>query len=132
MENAVFGIENPNDGFHCNYPDCGKTLSSKYNLKRHIESCHLGIRPYECLVCFKRFSSKQNKREHMRFEHSYSKLTPIEVPAGVVLEREIELPSLTDLLCKCEDPSIRPFSKVNRIYLFPEKLPKKSLPPLDC
>jgi hypothetical protein len=67
----------------------------------------------------------------MRFEHSYSKLTPIEVPVGVELERDIEQPALTELICKCEDPSIRPFSKVNRVYLFPEKLPKNSLPPLD-
>lgn len=48
----------------CMAVNCSKTYNSKSNLKRHVESCHWGIRPYECEVCHQCFSSRQNCLEH--------------------------------------------------------------------
>ena len=113
----------------CNIAGCGKMLSSKYNLKRHIESCHNGIRPYECGVCYKRFSSKQNKREHVRLEHSYSMIS---VPLPQQETRNsidiIEIPTLSSMLRMSYDPDIRPLSKIERIYLYSDLGEKIELP----
>ena len=103
----------------CQYPECGKSLSSKYNLRRHIESCHQGYRPYECHVCYKRFSSKQNKSEHIRLEHSYSCEPSANKSCNLTVKSDaINIPTLSSMLCTSDDPDIRPLSKVERIYLY--------------
>mmetsp|Transcript_2652 Transcript_2652/g.4143 ORF Transcript_2652/g.4143 Transcript_2652/m.4143 type:complete len:134 (+) Transcript_2652:11-412(+) len=117
-------------GFVCEYPTCGRILSSKYNLKRHIESCHLGVRPYECNICFKRFSSKQNKREHIRLQHSYSETTPIPT-IKIETHEDIPIPKLTNLVMQSQDPELRPLSKVVRIYMYSEGFLNSSLPPVS-
>ena len=111
--------EGDSEQLKCNAPGCGKLLSSKYNLKRHIESCHLGSRPYECHFCYKCFSSKQNKREHIRLKHSYGTVQDTEERnrRGIVSE-SISIFRLSRLLSKSDDPDIRPFSKVERIYMY--------------
>jgi hypothetical protein len=130
MDEKFYGYDIYREGFRCDYPNCTKLLSSKYNLKRHIESCHFGVRPYECSVCFKKFSSKQNKREHMRLHHSSTHLEPIQVPPGTNMHREMSVPKLTEFLVHSDDPDIRPLSKVERVYLYPEALFSYSLPPV--
>lgn len=117
------------DSLMCKYPDCGKMLSSKYNLKRHVESCHLGSRPYECNICYKCFSSKQNKREHVRLEHSYGFIQDetIRRPSGTE-SHIINIPKLCALLRKSEDPDIRPLAKVEKIYLYADLSEKIELP----
>lgn len=113
----------------CNFSNCGKILSSKYNLKRHIESCHNGIRPYECSICYKRFSSKQNKREHVRLEHSYS-ISNISVPdqSSLISKDLIQIPKLSSMLCLSQDPDIRPLSKIERIYMYADLSDRIELP----
>lgn len=56
----------------CYYHTCGKTFSTKFNLRRHINVSHLDIRAYECEVCHKNFASKQNLKEHF-FIHTGEK-----------------------------------------------------------
>lgn len=113
----------------CSVPGCNKILSSKYNLKRHIESCHNGIRPYECSICYKRFSSKQNKREHMRLEHSYSwHSTSTPQTSSRPPQEIIRIPKLSTMLCCSLDPDIRPLSKIERIYLYADLSQKVDLP----
>ncbi|OMJ89040.1 hypothetical protein SteCoe_8860 [Stentor coeruleus] len=122
----------PQEVLGCTYPNCGKLLSSKYNLKRHIESCHLGSRPYECHICYKRFSSKQNKREHVRLEHSYS-CDPNDVSSNAtkVKASTMEIPKLSTLLYSSADPDIRPFTKIQRVYLYSDLFDKVDLPVLS-
>ena len=123
---------NTSENLICSYPGCGKLLSSKYNLKRHVESCHYGYRPYECHVCYKRFSSKQNKREHIRLEHSYS------IPDETLIEEKnlfkgqtMQIPYLSDLICNSLDPDIRPMAKVEKIFLYSDLCEKVELPCLS-
>ena len=56
----------------CMYSACGKGYSTKFNLKRHVETSHLKIKKYRCHDCDKQFASKQNLSEHMHI-HSGAK-----------------------------------------------------------
>jgi uncharacterized Zn-finger protein len=48
----------------CTHEGCEKSYSNAFNLKRHIESFHQGIKKFFCGICGKGLSSKQNMREH--------------------------------------------------------------------
>lgn len=125
MEGTIY----PSVSLLCSYRNCGKILSSKYNLRRHIESCHYGFRPYECHVCFKRFSSKQNKREHIRLEHSYSYSAEAMAEGNNTFKGEnLQIPSLSVLLLSSTDPEIRPMSKVERIFLYADLCEQVEIP----
>ncbi|CAG9327663.1 unnamed protein product [Blepharisma stoltei] len=100
----------------CTYPECKKRLSSKYNLKRHIECCHKKIRRFECMVCFKKFSSAQNLKEHMFLHDDIQQQEQIKMPENYVPDRNIGVPKLTDLVFLSIDPEIRPLMKVIRLY----------------
>jgi len=59
--------------FNCEYKGCEKSYSTKYNLKRHIECVHDCIKRFQCEICSKFLSSKQNLQEHI-FTHGQDKL----------------------------------------------------------
>jgi len=63
---------NQNHSGRCYYPDCAKTFSSKFNLRRHVNVSHLSIKAFLCEICGKSFASKQNVKEH-RFIHTGEK-----------------------------------------------------------
>ena len=48
----------------CDYEGCPKVYCSSFNLKRHIEIVHLGIKKFKCSECGKFMSSKQNLIDH--------------------------------------------------------------------
>lgn len=54
--------------FECTVGNCHKTYSNAFNLKRHVESFHEGLKKFFCPLCNKGLSSKQNMREH-KFIH---------------------------------------------------------------
>ena len=112
----------------CTYKDCEKILSSKYNLKRHVESCHQGFRPYECKICFTRFSSKQNKRDHKRMKHPPSDILIPEKIENKITASNIEILKLSTMVKFSTDPDIRPFAKLERIYIFTDTGQEKNLP----
>ena len=64
----------------CSYEDCSKAYSNLFNLNRHIESFHLGLKKFFCIVCGKGLSTKQNMREHM-FIHEGTKPYACEFPS---------------------------------------------------
>ena len=62
----------------CMYPECDSEYTSKFNLKRHVESVHLHIKKYKCTICACLFSSKQSLIEH---QHIHSGLMPFKCSA---------------------------------------------------
>lgn len=66
-------MESNNFEFVCEYKGCEKSYSTKYNLKRHIECAHDCIKRFQCEICSKFLSSKQNLQEHI-FTHGQDKL----------------------------------------------------------
>jgi len=48
--------------FNC--PSCSTTFTLKSNLKRHIKVVHEGYKPFSCEYCEKKFSSKNEVKEH--------------------------------------------------------------------
>ena len=49
----------------CMYSDCGSEYSTKFNLKRHVESVHMHLKKFQCSRCQSLFSSKQSLKEHL-------------------------------------------------------------------
>ena len=54
---------------------CGKTLCSKYALKKHEDAVHFNIRPFGCDICPKRFIMKNDLRDHITAVHKKIKVT---------------------------------------------------------
>lgn len=51
-------------GFHCKFPGCPQTYASKYNVRRHMHYAHPDFHQFQCEVCHKVLSSRQNYRQH--------------------------------------------------------------------
>lgn len=66
-----------NLNFGCYYEFCGKGFTTKYNLKRHINSVHLKIKDYLCELCGKTLVSKIALMEH---NYSHEDIKPIKCP----------------------------------------------------
>lgn len=66
--------------YPCTYEACRKSYCSAFNLKRHVEAAHLGIRKFKCEICEKSLSSKQNYIDH-QFTHTGEKPYICEVPS---------------------------------------------------
>ena len=45
---------------------CGHRLSTRYNLRKHIEATHLKLKPFTCSCCPKAFSYKHSFVNHMK------------------------------------------------------------------
>ncbi|OMJ71315.1 hypothetical protein SteCoe_30516 [Stentor coeruleus] len=63
--------------FCCPSSDCGREYKCKFNLKRHFESSHLGLKHFICEMCNKSFASKQILKEHM---HRHLGIKPYKCP----------------------------------------------------
>jgi hypothetical protein len=103
----------------CSYESCDKVFSTKYNLKRHIDTFHLHIRRFTCSECFKDFASKQNLQEHDFIHKNFRETLEMQVPGSFQICRDIVIPKLTDLVKKSDDPMFRPGVVVRRIYPYP-------------
>ena len=49
----------------CMIPGCDKAYSSRFNLKRHVETIHQKMKKHQCSECMRWFASKQNLVEHI-------------------------------------------------------------------
>lgn len=48
----------------CMHRDCESEYSTKFNLKKHVESVHMNVKRFKCPSCYVYFSSKQSLQEH--------------------------------------------------------------------
>lgn len=62
----------PDKRLKCQYEGCPKSYCSSFNLKRHIELTHLGLKKFKCNFCSRLLSSKQNLIDHLNI-HTGSK-----------------------------------------------------------
>ena len=53
---------------------CGKILCDKFSLKKHVDTVHLTIRPFECFFCQKRFIIKSDLEAHVTNIHEKKKV----------------------------------------------------------
>ena len=51
------------ESFPC--PHCGRPFSTKGNLKQHISTVHLQIKPFQCHKCWQKFSTRQTLERHL-------------------------------------------------------------------
>ena len=87
----------------CPYPDCQKPFSNCYNLKKHINSHHLKIKPFKCSFCSKSFGYKHSMLHH-QVSHEQAER---EKYTG-----EVQVLDLCTLLNKSKDPELCPFAKI--------------------
>ena len=50
--------------------ECGAVLSTKGNLKRHMEEVHTNEKPHKCTECGGKYKSKDSLREHKKRKHN--------------------------------------------------------------
>ena len=80
--------------YKCYYAGCEKGFLSKFNLARHVNTVHLEIRPFPCLLCAHSCSSKQNMNSHLR-THLKRLKSGEEVPEG---DRQAAIRRLQDYI----------------------------------
>ena len=72
----------------CDYEGCGRSYCSYFNLKRHLESSHMGIRKFKCPICARFLSSKQNYVDHQNI-HTGAKPYLCEFPGCSLRFRQL-------------------------------------------
>ena len=50
-------------------PDCGKVMSHRASLQRHINDVHLKLKPWKCQLCSTTFTRKRNLVNHVKMLH---------------------------------------------------------------
>ncbi len=53
------------DEYFCSVLGCGKKFNSRFCLKRHFLTIHMGIKRFSCKICGRNFAQKQYLQEHI-------------------------------------------------------------------
>jgi len=59
--------------------DCGARFRRKYELNRHFQSVHIGVRKHACDICLKSFTQASHVRVHIETVHNKSKTCTCEL-----------------------------------------------------
>lgn len=51
-------------------PACGIKTSNNANLRRHVRTVHLNIKPFKCGICKSKFSRKEHTATHITVKHN--------------------------------------------------------------
>ena len=86
-QNVHLGSQNvhlrPNDGLmRCE--KCDKLFNTVYNLKRHQLAC-VGVDSLTCSICYKRFSCRQAKSNHKKYNRCHYQLPKHQAPIEQVI-----------------------------------------------
>ena len=100
----------------CSYAGCSKELSTSYKLKLHVERHHLNIKRFSCRECLKAFKSSDSLKRH-QFQHRSAPALPQALGQLIPIGRSFEIPKLTTLVSRCQDPDLRP--NAHSVYIFP-------------
>lgn len=87
----------------CPYPVCSKLFSNCYNLKKHINSHHLKLKPFKCSYCDKVFGYK-----HSMLHHQYTH-EQVEKPQ---YSGSVESLDLCKMLEVSKDPDLCPYARM--------------------
>ena len=60
-----------NSATHAPCEICGR-LIVRTQLKRHIDTVHLRLKPYHCFFCDRKFGTSGQRRKHMKATHPVS------------------------------------------------------------
>lgn len=66
--------------YRCKFAECGKTLSSPYNLHRHMTCFHMRVKAFVCPTCGRNFGYSHVLKNHMKCHRTKvrrSQSTPI-------------------------------------------------------
>ena len=66
--------EGKSSEYNCVCPQCDKTFSNDYKVKRHIETVHEGVKNWQCTMCPKRFYEKKDLGRHVKGVHMGQKV----------------------------------------------------------
>ena len=75
--------------FACTYEGCGRFYTKQYNLKAHVQSYHLNLRPYVCSKkgCNKSFYFPHLLRNHMENVHGRKEEEDVMIMKPVCIDR---------------------------------------------
>jgi uncharacterized Zn-finger protein len=65
--------QSDDEGFPCHWEQCGKILSSKSNLTKHIRAVHLNERPHLCMECGKGFANRSLLDRHSQIHNAVAR-----------------------------------------------------------
>ena len=115
----------------CPLPNCHKTLTNSYKLKLHLERFHYNIKRFQCQHCLKAFKSRDSLNRH-GFKHRDS---PVTVNFSLTGPRTMSLdctgtsiPRLSQMVKYAEDPELRPFVHITKMFPFLYDLSMQILP----
>ena len=56
--------------YRCKFAECGKTLSSPYNLHRHMTCFHMRMKAFVCTCCGRNFGYSHVLKNHLKCHRS--------------------------------------------------------------
>lgn len=102
----------------CPLPNCGKTLSTRYKLKLHIQRHHYNIKRYPCLHCLKSFKSSDSLKRHQMRHRPIEASLPITPSTNPFTGGLVEIPLLTEMVRMSKDVDLMPGVHVDYVYPF--------------
>lgn len=117
----------------CPLAGCHQTLTNSYKLKLHLERFHLNIKRFQCQHCLKTLKSRDSLNKHA-YQHR-DLLGSVDFtltgPRAVPVNRAITpIPRLTEMVKYAEDPDLRPFVHIIKMYPYPHDTSLQILPPV--